>query len=76
MIEAKKKRIAKGKDDAGDYYKKRYLTEFSDLIKIGQVEHPPILYMSTAKKRSCHPLQALELLFQGTSILALDGTTE
>lgn len=150
MLETKKKRIAKGKGDAGKYYMKRFLTVFSNAVKIGQVEHPPIQqekkkgrkargkanafiermarlseavclffcdfrvpfdnnlaerdlrhakvkqkvsgcfrtdeganlfakfnsYLSTAKKRDCTSLRALELLFQGTPMLALEGATE
>ena len=152
MLEAKKKRMAKGKEDAGKYYMKRFLTAFSNAVKIGQVEHPPIQqeteakrgrkargkanafiermaqmseavclffcdfsvpfdnnlaerdlrhakvkqkvsgcfrtdegaklfakfnsYLSTAKKRGCTSLLALELLFQGTPMLALEGATE
>ena len=152
MLEAKKKRMAKGKGEAGKYYMRRFLTIFSNAVKIGQVQHPPIQqeaetkrgrkargkanafikrmerlyeavclffcdfsvpfdnnlaerdlrhakvkqkvsgcfrtdegaklfakfnsYLSTAKKRSCTSLRALELLFQGTPMLALGGATE
>ena len=145
MLEAKKKRMAKGKGEAGKYYMRRFLTIFSN-------EHPPIQqeaetkrgrkargkanafikrmerlyeavclffcdfsvpfdnnlaerdlrhakvkqkvsgcfrtdegaklfakfnsYLSTAKKRGCTSLRALELLFQGTPMLALGGATE
>jgi transposase len=152
MLEAKKKRMAKGKGEAGKYYMRRFLTIFSNAVKIGQVQHPPIQqeaetkrgrkargkanafikrmerlyeavclffcdfsvpfdnnlaerdlrhakvkqkvsgcfrtdegaklfakfnsYLSTAKKRGCTSLRALELLFQGTPMLALGGATE
>ena len=50
MLEAKKKRMAKGKGEAGKYYMRRFLTIFSNAVKIGQVQHPPIQQEAETKK--------------------------
>lgn len=42
MLDAKKKRIRQGKEDAGRYYLKKYMRLYDLLISVGRYEHPPV----------------------------------
>jgi len=42
MLDAKKKRIREGKEDAGRYYLKKYMRLYDLLISVGRYEHPPV----------------------------------